>query len=135
VVAITGQGKTLGTAAVVLFDTTVNQHLAYLRLQSEAVLPEYVLAYLQTRYDHLRAQGSAGGSTKAALTCGLLKQYPLPLPPIDEQRKIAIAFDSIDAKSSSERSMQGSIEVLFQTLLGRLMGGVLRVNPSTIFYG
>jgi type I restriction enzyme, S subunit len=130
VVAITGQGKTLGTAAMVSFHTTVNQHLAYLCIQREAVLPEYVLAYLQTRYDHLRTQGSAGGSTKAALTCGLLKRYPLPLPPIDEQRAIAMAFDAIDAKSASERLVQRSMEVLYVTLLGDLMCGALRVTPS-----
>jgi len=126
IVAITGQGKTLGTAAMVLFDTTVNQHLAYLRFEQNAVLPGYVLAYLQTRYDDLRIQGSAGGSTKAALTCGLLKQYPLPVPPLTEQRAIVTALDAIDAHCLCEHSAQRSREVLFQALLCGLATGRTR---------
>src|SRR6266699_425382 len=37
VVAITGQGKTLGNAAMLAIDTCINQHLAYLRLESISI--------------------------------------------------------------------------------------------------
>ena len=39
---------------------------------------EFILAYLQTCYDDLRQAGSSGGTTKGALTCGFLSQYPFP---------------------------------------------------------
>jgi Restriction endonuclease S subunits len=55
VVAITGQGKTLGNAAIVKFETCVNQHLAYITVNSDRLLPEFLLAVLQSRYDDSRS--------------------------------------------------------------------------------
>ena len=72
-IAITGQGKTLGNSALVLFETCINQHLAYAQFNTINVLPEFVLWFMQTRYEHLRSISQAGGSTKGALTCGYLK--------------------------------------------------------------
>ena len=128
VVAITGQGKTLGTAAQVLFETTVNQHLAYLRFTDGSVLPAFVLAYLQTRYDDLRMQGSAGGGTKAAITCALLKKYPLPLPPLDEQHSIASALEALDGKLAAEQRVDAGLAGLFEALLRQVFTGQVRVR-------
>jgi type I restriction enzyme S subunit len=44
VVAITGQGKTLGNAALLACDTTVSQHLAYIQPTISALVPEYTVA-------------------------------------------------------------------------------------------
>ncbi len=49
-IAITGQGKTLGNSALVEFETCISQHLAYVQFHTEKVIPEFMLWYLQTRY-------------------------------------------------------------------------------------
>lgn len=43
VIAITGQGKTRGTAAMLMTPATINQHLAYVEIQSLSAMPEFVL--------------------------------------------------------------------------------------------
>ncbi len=128
VVAITGQGKTLGNAALVTFDTSVSQHLAYLRFLSPAVHPAFVLAFLQRRYEDLRRAGREGGSTKGALTCGFLKSYSLPLPPLEEQQEIAHMLGTIDEKIAVEESRKQSLDILFKSLLHDLMTGKVRVR-------
>ncbi|MEZ4682476.1 MAG: restriction endonuclease subunit S [Caldilineaceae bacterium] len=126
-VAITGQGKTLGNAALTTFETTINQHLAYITIQRQDVIPEFVLRYLQYRYEDLRQAGQAGGSTKAALTCGLLKLYPLPLPSSEEQRSIAEIVRAADEKIAAEEDRKAALQSLFQSMLHQLMTGQVRL--------
>ena len=131
-VAITGQGKTLGNSALVEFDTTINQHLAYVRFDREGVVPEYAYQFMQSRYEELQAVGRAGGSTKAALTCAFLRSYRLPFPPVDEQRDIAAALTTIDRKLAHHRAKRAALDALFQTILHQLMTAQIRVAELEI---
>ncbi len=87
-VAITGEGKTRGMAAMTKIDTTINQHLAYITVTDSDVDPEFLLYYLTSAYQILRDESSAQGSTKGAITCGELSKFPVALPPPGEQQKI-----------------------------------------------
>jgi type I restriction enzyme S subunit len=130
VIAITGQGKTLGNAALVTFHTTVSQHLAYLRFKNTQVDPEFVLEYLRLRYDDLRQASRGGGSTKGALTCGFLKSYLLPLPPLEEQSVTAKVLGSTRDKIEMEEKRKGALKELFRTMLHHLMTGKVRVKDG-----
>ncbi len=127
-IAITGQGKTLGNSALVLFETCINQHLAYAQFTSPRVVPEFVFWFMQTRYEHLRSISQAGGSTKGALTCGYLKTYPIPVPSLDEQQEIARIFATFDHKEKVYESKHGALNELFRTLLHQLMTAQIRVH-------
>jgi type I restriction enzyme S subunit len=127
-VAITGQGKTLGNTALVRFETCINQHLAYAQFTSDRVLPEFVLWFMQTRYEHLRSISQAGGSTKGALTCGYLKTYLIPVPALEEQKEIAATFAALDAKEKHHRRKHATLSALFRTMLHQLMTAQLRVH-------
>ena len=127
VVAITGQGKTLGNAAKLELAACVSQHLAYMTFHDTRLLPEFVLAYLRLRYDDLQAIGRGGGSTKGALTCGFLKSFEVPLPPLSEQREIAAQLAAVDAKLAAEESRRAALSALFQSLLHHLMTGQVRL--------
>lgn len=132
-VAITGQGKTLGNVAKVNFDTTVNQHLAYLQFSDQQVEADFVRYFLASRYDALRAIGSAGGSTKGAITCADLKQFMVPQPPtLAEQHEIATALQSIDRKLAHHERKRDTLQELFKTLLHELMTGRIRVHELDI---
>jgi type I restriction enzyme S subunit len=128
VVAITGQGKTLGNAALVTFDTCINQHLAYLHIRVSHVIPEFVLTFLQQQYEDLRQASQAGGSTKGALTCGFLASYPVPLPPTEEQREIARIASAVDCKVEAEEQRKAALQALFETMLHQLMTGQIRLG-------
>ena len=127
-VAITGQGKTLGNSALVSFETCINQHLAYAQFISPRVVPEFVLWFMQTRYEHLRSISQAGGSTKGALTCGYLKTYPIPVPSLDEQQDITRVFAVLDRKEKVHQRKHVAFTALFRTLLHQLMTAQIRVH-------
>jgi type I restriction enzyme S subunit len=124
--AITGQGKTLGHCAVLKCEATINQHIAYMAVSPEVADPSYVRGYLETKYDFLRQVGSGGGSTKGALTCAFLKTLPIPLPPgpdLDEQREIVAILDAIDQKIDLHKTKKAVLEEMFRAMLRELMTG------------
>lgn len=126
--AITGQGKTLGHCAVLKTEATISQHVAYVQTDTEKADPGFVRGYLETQYEYLRQVASGGGSTKGALTCAFLKNLPIPLPPtLDEQGEIVDILDAIDRKIALHRQKRAVLEELFQSLLHKLMTGGVRV--------
>ena len=131
-IAITGQGKTLGNSALVYFESCINQHLAYAQFNTATVVPEFVLWFMQTRYEHLRSMGQAGGSTKGALTCGYLKTYPVPVPSVDEQREIAEVFEALYQKAKALERKHAALTDLFRTLLHQLMTAQIRVHDLNL---
>lgn len=127
-IAITGQGKTLGHCAVLGIKATINQHLAYVALDVSRADPLFVRGYLETRYEYLRQVGSAGGSTKGALTCAFLRAMPVPFPSLEEQREISAVLSAIDRKIDLHKRKRAVLENLFKALLHKLMTGEVRVQ-------
>ena len=130
VVAITGQGKTLGNAAVLALDSCVSQHLAYIQPTNGGIVSEFLLGFLHQRYRHFREVSGGGGSTKGALTCAFLKSYPCPLPPLEEQSEIARMVEVAERKVNEAQAAAQALESLFKTLLHNLMTGKVRVAGS-----
>ena len=89
-VAITGQGKTRGTAAVLTIEATINQHIAFITPRKrEKVGDAGVLAVvLHAAYSELRHMSDDSGSTRGALTCEDLRHFRVVLPPPGEQERI-----------------------------------------------
>jgi len=126
-IAITGQGKTLGNSAITRIKTCINQHLAYAQFHSTKIVPDFVLWFMQTRYDYLRSIAHGGGSTKGALTCGFLKTLSIPVPSTDEQKEIVTVFQTLEDKQNSAASKQSALQDLFRTLLHERMTSKTRV--------
>ena len=127
-IAITGQGKTLGNAAIVDFDSTMSQHLAYVQPDNPDMYPPFIWHYLTTKYEALRQIGFGGGSTKGALTCAALREYPVPCPKtFGEQKEVARILTDLDVKNSDHESQKTAHQCLFKTVLNKLMTGELRV--------
>ena len=123
-IAITGQGKTLGHCAVLDIEATINQHLAYVEVDNTIAHPSFVRGYLETQYDFFRQVGAGGGSTKGALTCTFLRSFPIPLPSaLDEQHEIVTILDATDRKIDLHRRKRAVLDDLFKALLHKLMTG------------
>ncbi|CAG0956357.1 hypothetical protein BURK2_00489 [Burkholderiales bacterium] len=127
-IAITGQGKTLGNSAITRIETCINQHLAYAQFHAAKIVPDFVLWFMQTRYDYLRAIAHGGGSTKGALTCGFLKTLPIPVPQRTEQEEIATTFQTLEDKQDFAVRKQAALQDLFRTLLHELMTAKIRAS-------
>ena len=121
-IAITGQGKTLGHCAVLGIEATINQHLAYIEVDTNTAHPSFVSGYLETQYNFLRQVGSGGGSTKGALTCAFLRGFPIPMPSVlEEQREIVSILEAIDRKIDLHRRKCVVLEELLKALLHKLL--------------
>ena len=131
-IAITGQGKTLGNAAVTAIETCVSQHIAYLAFDDDSANPHFVRLFLESRYAELRSVALGGGSTKGALTCGFLKTFLVPCPKRNEQDELASALMTIEAKISLHERKRTALSDLFQTLLHELMTAQIRVDKLDI---
>lgn len=127
-VAITGQGRTLGNCALLGIEATINQHLAYLQTDTHKANPGFLMGYLETQYEYLRQVASGGGSTKGALTCAFLRTLPIPLPTIEQQSEIASVLDAIDRKIELHKQKRDVLKRLFNVLLHKLMTGEIRVD-------
>lgn len=131
-VAITGQGKTLGHAAVTAIETCVSQHIAYLQFDGEHANPHFIRLFLESRYDELRGVAQGGGSTKGALTCGFLKTFLVPHPTRTEQDQMVSALMTVEKKIAIHERKRSILQELFKTLLHELMTGQIRVHNLNI---
>jgi len=83
--AMYGQGKTRGTTAVLGIDATINQACAAITVRYG--LSQYLYYFLQSAYDDIRRLSNVGNQEN--LNADIIKTYPVILPPLAEQRKIA----------------------------------------------
>lgn len=130
--AITGQGKTLGHCAVLRMEASVSQHVAYLQTDTDKVDPSFIRGYLETKYSYLRQIAAGGGSTKGALTCAFLRSLPVPLPNKEEQREVVAILDAVDSKIDLHHRKREVFEDLFRTLLNKLMASDINIGDLDI---
>jgi type I restriction enzyme S subunit len=95
VMALAGQGKTKGTVAQVLFETTCNQSMAVI-VPKKSIEARYLFWWLASNYQNIR--NLAGGDLRDGLNLELLGGIQCPLPRIEEQTAIATFLDRETAK-------------------------------------
>jgi len=137
-VAITGQGKTRGTAAVLAIEATINQHIAFItpRRSPPTATPEYLRQCFVAAYPELRRISDDSGSTKGALTCEDLKHFRVPLPPIDEQNTIVgVAGEATANVESGLKAAEREIALLSEyrtRLIADVVTGKLDVREAAV---
>jgi len=93
----------------------VNQHVSILRPKPDLISPEY-LAYLlvsREQKDRLLGIGDEGGATRQALTKTQLQNFPIPLPPLEEQKRIVAVLDgAFDALTRARAHAEANLSVV-----------------------
>ena len=97
--ALNGQGKTKGTAAILNIETASNQSLASFDVNNEVVNGYYLYYYFVSNYSNIRG---LKGEDRDGLNLKLVSNIEIPLPNIDEQLKIA---DFLDKKTEQINHM------------------------------
>ncbi|TIL48848.1 restriction endonuclease subunit S [Mesorhizobium sp.] len=98
---------------------------------NERVAPAFLLARLQS--DKTRAHYRAAckrAINQASLNKGEVSGYRFPLPPLDEQRRIAEVLGSVDEAIATAQSALKASQAIHQILLERLFG-LFIINAST----
>lgn len=125
--AMYGQGKTRGQVAKLGIEAATNQACAAILL-NEKNDPDFYFQYLSSQYDELRELGNAG--TQKNLSGGILKGVAVPVPPYQEQCRIALILSTWDQSiATTERLLSNS-----RTQRNALIGLTLQLpsaNPDS----
>jgi len=115
---------TIGRTAFLMVDGFHNEAIVSI-YPKEQVLKEFLFFYLPT-IDYSEFQDRAiKGNT---LNISKIEKIPLPLPPLEEQQKIAQILQSIDQRIEKEEKYKNALQNLFKSLLHNLMTGKIRVR-------
>lgn len=92
IVAISGASA--GRSAINKIPLTTNQHCCNLQVDPEQADFRYVFHWLARHYEPLRGRGRGA---RADLNGGLIKSFPIAVPPLAEQERIVTILNRLDA--------------------------------------
>jgi len=116
--AMYGQGKTRGQVAKLGIEAATNQNSAAILL-NEGHDPDFYFQFLWAQYDTIRDFGHSGGVSH--LNAGLLKQIGVPVPPADEQRRIAAMLSMWDQSIAATERLIANGQRQHQSLAHQLL--------------
>ncbi len=94
IIAMYGQGQTRGRTAKLAIQATTNQACAVLYdIDTNQVDIDYLWFYFQNEYERIRELAS--GNNQPNLNAGMIKSYPIVLPPLSVQRGIVSHINQI----------------------------------------
>nr|WP_314117177.1 restriction endonuclease subunit S [uncultured Aggregatibacter sp.] len=96
IVAISG--ATAGRSAINKIALTTNQHCCNLQIAHEYANYRYVFHWVCKEYEKLK---SLGQGARADLNSGIIKNYPIALPPLEEQHRIVSILDKFETLTNS----------------------------------
>lgn len=96
--AMIGEGKTRGQAAILDIEAAHNQNCASIRTGGADVIPEYLYAFLRERY--LVTRRAASGGNQPALNKRLVEAIPIPIPPKSVQERLVRIFEDRSAATA-----------------------------------
>ncbi len=105
----------------------IGRGLAALSVDKTKCIPEYVYYFVRTQTQEILSR--TAGSTFPNLPGEKLKTLPIPVPPLDEQRRIVAYLDSVQARLESLRELQSAtgeeLSALLPSVLDRAFKGEL----------
>ncbi|EIZ1360309.1 restriction endonuclease subunit S [Vibrio vulnificus] len=137
--AMIGQGKTRGQAAILDIEACHNQNTAALRVPEGFAVSEFLYFFLTKQYEETRRVG--GGNNQKALNKSFVQSLPFPLPPIEEQKEIVKCVEKLFAGAdATEQQVNQALERvnnLTQSILAKAFRGELteqwrKENPGLI---
>ncbi len=106
-------------------------HIFAVRARPDQAVPEYLAYLMQSSYGKAYFLTVAHRTTHlACINSTKLRQFPVPLPPLDEQKRIATVLGAVDRKIEAEEKRRAALEKLSGSLLRDLMSGRVRLDPA-----
>jgi type I restriction enzyme S subunit len=109
--AITGQGTTRGRSAVLEIDACTNQSIVGIVIDHSKIFNYFLWNYLRSQYQNLR--NHSHGSVQSGLNLDILRNYPIPITEINEQKQIA---DYLNKHTSKMDSLIMKVELQIKKL-------------------
>ncbi|MFC2441945.1 MAG: restriction endonuclease subunit S, partial [Capnocytophaga ochracea] len=97
-VIIAMYGATVGRVGINKIPLTTNQACANIEVNEEIANYKYIYYYLLNQYEYIKSLG-AGSQTN--INAQIVKSLKIPLPPLEEQQRIANILDKFDTLVNS----------------------------------
>ena len=92
-VIIAMYGATAGKVGINKIPLTTNQACCNLQINPQKALYKYVYYWVCNEYEHLK---SLGQGSQNNINAQIIKEYPIPVPPLSEQQRIVDILDRFD---------------------------------------
>ncbi len=138
-ISLTGNVGRVGVVDSRHMPALLNQRVGCIRVKSAEVNVRYLFHFLNSDKFENDAIASANGVAQLNLSSKWLEQYPIPLPPLPEQRRIADILDRADALRVRRQEAIEKINSLSQAIFLDMFGDPTEnpkrwpiVNPQDI---
>lgn len=125
-VLIAMYGATIGASSILKIEAATNQACAAF-VKRDDVIPEYLYAFLESQQS--RFIKDAVGGAQPNISAGYLKKIEIPLPPPEEQRRIAAVLDKVSDLIAKRRAQLDKLDLLVKSRFVEMFGDC-KTNPK-----
>lgn len=116
-------GATIGACSILPFEASTNQACAAF-LPADNCNIHYLYYFLTSIKQDLINLGVGGGQPN--ISAGIIKEIQIPLPPLEQQKKIAAILDAADAYRQKTKALIAKYDELTQSLFLDMFGDPVR---------
>ena len=110
----------IGALNIADCECCIGRGIAALTVDENACFQKYLWHALHSKVDELNSKGT--GSTFKAINKRILEETEIPLPPLDEQRKIAAVLDKISDLIAKRRRQLDKLDELVKSRFVEMFG-------------
>ena len=128
-------GASIGRVAVApgrLAGARVNQHVCIIRA-TEALDAHFLKLFLNAPSQQRLIMEEEAGATRQALTKEKILNFDIPLPPLNEQRRIVAKLDSLQERSRRARDSLDAVPALLDKLRQSILAAAFRGDLTRDF--
>jgi type I restriction enzyme S subunit len=116
---------TIGRAAIVddVWPAVFQRSVSIIRPSKDRLDPRYIFHVTQSAQFKRQLASATNGSTQGGVYLGKLKEVLLPLPPLNEQRRIAAILDQADSLRRKRLAALRQTEALRKSIFESMFGG------------
>ena len=124
-------GANVGRIAELGIAATTNQAICHIVPDPEVADRRYVFRTLETLADYFVHRGAGGAQSN--ISQALIKQTKIPLPPLEEQKRIAAILDKADELRRLRRRAIDRLDTLAQSIFYDMFGNSFQDTEITKF--
>lgn len=118
---------TLGETCILNIDASTNQAIAGIQVESNLVFKEYLYYYLLSQKNAVSQMGR--GVAQNNINMKMLREFEIPLPPLEEQRRIASVLDKVSGLIAKRQAQLDKLDLLVKARFVEMFGDC-KTNPK-----